>query len=419
MGQNCSEVIMKKGLIFLAVLFMLSACVTTPETVSIESTVNAAVDSAVSTALAPYQARINDFVTKEELETSQQAQNQMIQQFVLEQNNRDAINEETVPDVETVVAPTAVSPVNNGSSIAPAITPTFSYVNSDLCVDRIEFIGDVNIPDGMVITPYTTFTKTWLVKNAGDCTWNSNYKVVYQSGADLGTAKSFTFLKPGYFVKPGENVTISAELLSPNNLHETFITYWAMQSDRGEIFGAGDAKNVYFSSNFRVENNFDVIQNFASITCADSYGPLVCGSTNLSSGRGVVYYDPSPTFESGRNQGKAAIVVGPPEGENTKVRFEFGPIRLPRRSWFYTNFSCRPSTPHCDVQVRLYVREPGYEEKLVEEIREWNDGYMGEWKFQLDDKYIFDQEFFYILEVQANGGATGEDLITFANTKLY
>ena len=100
------------------------------------------------------------------------------------------------------------------------------------------------------------------------------------------------------------------------------------------------------------------------------------------------------------------------------ARFEFGPLRFPRDSNFYTNFSCRADSPLCDVQVRLYVREPGYGERLVEETREFNDGFIGEWKFKLDDREIFDQEFFYIFEVQANGGSE-QDTIMFWNTKIF
>ncbi len=81
---------------------------------------------------------------------------------------------------------------------------------------------------------------------------------------------------------------------------------------------------------------------------------------------------------------------------------------------------CRQDTPSCDVQVRLYIREPGYsEERLILETREWNDGLMGEWKYVLDDIGIFDQEFTYILEVQSNGGVDSDDLILFTNTRIY
>ena len=44
---------------------------------------------------------------------------------------------------------------------------------------------------------------------------------------------------------------------------------------------------------------------------------------------------------------------------------------------------------------------------------------MGEWKFRLDDVEVFDQDFVYAIEVQSNGGSDKEDMITFANTRIY
>ena len=69
--------------------------------------------------------------------------------------------------------------------------------------------------------------------------------------------------------------------------------------------------------------------------------------------------------------------------------------------------------------MNLYVKEEGYSERLVQETREWNDGFLGEWKLYLPDMEIFEQDYTYIIEVKANGGADNEDLITFTNTKLY
>lgn len=409
---------MRKLLVIVFAIIILTSCVTTPDTISIQSTV----ESAVNTAIAPYESRYKEFITAEDLAVSQNEQNKQIQQVISEQIEY-RMSDISDNIVRTTVVPT-VSPGTVVEYVGGEAVPTphvYSYDNKNSnCVDRFTYVSDMTVPDGMTITPYTNFPKTWYITNSGDCVWNSNYKIVYQSGSEVGKSKSFPLLKSGNYIQPGESVTVSADLVAPDAAGRTFTTYWAIENDRGERFGAGEAKNVYLSSSFRVDNSFDLIQNFGSITCADQYGYFTCGNSSLSSGRGVVYFDESPTFESRRNQGKAAIVAGPPSGEkDSLVRFEFGPLRFPRGSYFYTNFCCRPDTPHCDTQVRLYIREPGYGETLIQEIREWNDGLMGEWKFKLDDVGIFDQEFYYILEVQSNGGADAEDLITFANTRIY
>lgn len=411
---------MKKLLILFLSMAILTGCVTTPETVSIESTVEAA----VKTAVAPYEARLNEisskeYVTSGELETSQNEQMKQVQNLIMDQFEYYKAN---IFPVETA------SPVQQGTSdstiefkngqIVP--TPTSRvYKNEATCVDRFEFIGDITIPDGQVITPYTSFTKTWSIKNVGDCTWNSKYKLVYNSGDEVYQKKEFSILQPGYFIQPGESLAVSADLTAPNSINQTFITYWAMESDRGEVFGAGDAKNVYLTSNFTVRNYFAVYENFGSLVCYDDEGQIPCGVSNTKSGRGVVYYDSLPMLESHRG-GNPAIAVCPPIGrDNSIVRFEFGPLRFPRMTNFYTNFCCHPDTPHCDVLVRLYTKEAGYDWMLRAEEREWNDGFLGEWKFTLDDLGIFDQEFMYAIEVESIGGATDEDLILFSNFRIY
>ena len=403
-----------KKIIFLAAIMVviLASCTNTPEPIDLEATVQ----SVVSTELAPYKEQMGGYVSSAELQQAQEEQNRQIQQYIGEQIERAKSDFGTAP---TEIPLYETNPELFSTSVTATPSDYFSYENTD-CLDAFTYVSDITIPDGMIITPNTHFTKTWYVTNSGECTWNSNYNIVYHSGDKVGQSQSYQILKPGYFIKPGESVSISADMIAPDQPNTNFESYWALESDRGERFGSGEAKNVFLSAKFRVENTFSPIQNFGSLTCSDGEGPILCGVMGAESGRGSVYYDDTPMVESRRSQGNPGIVLLPSPGENGgKVRFEFGPLRFPRGSWFYTNFSCRPDTPHCDVQVRLYTREPGYEERLVEEIREWYDGFMGEWKFQLDSRGIFDQEFFYILEVETNGGSDAEDAIMFINTRIY
>ena len=425
MGKNQCEVRMKYISIAVIFLFLLAGCVTTPNDTNIQSTIESAVNSAVSTAIAPYEARYQelfsqDLVTLKELNDSQTTQNAQILEIVssqIEDLSQNQLSNQMINPVPTATAASTVYEFVDGKPVPTEAAK--KYKNDPTCVDRFTYVSDINVPDGMTITPNTNFTKSWYITNSGDCTWNSNYKLVYTSGSKVGKGTSFSILKPENYIFPGESLVVSADLLAPNEINTDFTTYWALQSDRGEIFGAGDAKNVYLSSSFRVTNSFNAIQNFGSLTCSDQFGYLTCGSSSLTNGRGVVYYDSTPMVESHRSFGPAIVAAPPIDEDNSIVRFEFGPLRFPRGSTFYTNFCCRPNTPHCDVQVRLFVREPGYEERLIAEEREWNDGLMNEFKFMLDDVYIFDQEFYYILEVQANGGSTAEDSIMFTNLKLY
>lgn len=401
-----------KRLTYLFIVFfvVIAGCSNTPDTIDIQATV----ESAVSTAVAPYEAKLDDYVTKTDLESSQDEQNKTIQQYIAEQIDR------AVDDIETEqssnnVSQSGDSEWSNTEDAASGINPA---AGTETCLNNFTFVSDLTVPDGMTITPNTQITKSWYVTNSGTCTWNNGYKLVYHSGDEIGKAKEFDILQAGSYVRPGESAIVSAELIAPVRSGSSYSTYWAMKSDTGTEFGSGPANNIYLSSNFRVDDQFILTQNYGSIRCSDDYGYFTCGVRSNDRSRGEVYYDESPMLESGRWQGNPGIAVRPPAGENTTVRFEFGPLRFPRLSTFYTNFSCRQDTPQCDVQVRLYIKEAGYPEKLILEAREWNEGLIGEWKYKLDDIGIFDQDFTYILEVQSNGGSEEDDLIFFINTRL-
>jgi len=64
----------------------------------------------------------------------------------------------------TSIAPPQASPT------FPA-PPTQTPLPTQAC-DLGQYIKDVNIPDGTVFPPGTTFTKTWRLKNVGTCTWS-------------------------------------------------------------------------------------------------------------------------------------------------------------------------------------------------------------------------------------------------------
>ena len=397
-------------LILFALLATLTGCITvsTPDTASL----NATVQASVSTAIAPYEEKYDQLISEEELETSQTEQNQKMQQYIVDQIT------EAHSDGSTDSVTTSSSTDTTGQIIPTATTVgSTASVDNSTCIDAFTYVTDLTAPDGQIVTPNTVFKKSWYITNSGNCTWNSKYKIAYDSGSNVGSAKSFSILNDGYYVKPGESITVSAELIAPDEKNTDFTTYWALENDKGEHFGAGDAKNVYLSSKFRVESTFTLAQNYGAIRCSDNYGYFTCGSSSDGS-RGTVYYDASPTVES-KYGGNPAIVVGPPHIENGWVRIEFGPLRMPRGSYFYTNFSCQPDSPTCDVQVRLYIKESGYNERLVQETREWNDGFLGEWKLSLNDQEVLDGDYTYIIEIQANGGADNEDLIFLQNTKLY
>ena len=54
------------------------------------------------------------------------------------------------------------------------------------CVNGAEFIEDVTVPDGTVLSPGEHFRKVWRLRNTGTCTWNRSYKVVSSGMFHMG-----------------------------------------------------------------------------------------------------------------------------------------------------------------------------------------------------------------------------------------
>jgi hypothetical protein len=105
--------------------------------------------------------------------------------------------------------------------------------------DKVEFVADVTVPDGMQVTPETKFTKTWRVKNAGTSTWNADYALVFVRGEKLGGPDRQPLPGP---VPPGQSVDLSVDLTAPASFG-ALTGFWMLRNALGELFGLGPQSN--------------------------------------------------------------------------------------------------------------------------------------------------------------------------------
>lgn len=136
-------------------------------------------------------------------------------------------------------APTATPVVPTATVPAPTSTPLPTAVS--YC-DWVTFVKDVTIPDGTVVAPGETFTKTWRLQNRGTCTWTPEYVLVYSSGAQMGATGALRL--PGY-VAPGQAVDISVTLTAPAARGE-HRGYWMLRNPSGVLFGYGERADKAF-----------------------------------------------------------------------------------------------------------------------------------------------------------------------------
>lgn len=110
------------------------------------------------------------------------------------------------------------------------LSPTPAPSATPLC-DLARFITDVTIPDGAVMQPGQTFTKTWRLRNVGTCTWTGGYQLIFDQGEIMSGPVSQPFAGD---VPPGHEVDLSVALKAPDN-PGTYRGYWRIRNSAGVL----------------------------------------------------------------------------------------------------------------------------------------------------------------------------------------
>jgi hypothetical protein len=95
-----------------------------------------------------------------------------------------------------------------------------------------QYVADVSIPDGTVLSPSAPFVKTWRVKNSGTCTWE-NYKLIFAAGEQMGGPAAVNVNT----TPPGATVDVSVNLVAPTAPGE-HKGGWRFQATNGSVFGS-------------------------------------------------------------------------------------------------------------------------------------------------------------------------------------
>lgn len=129
------------------------------------------------------------------------------------------------------VTPTATkgTPAPSGGGV---VAPPASGGGGAVGCNNAAYVSDVTVPDGTQMTPGQTFTKTWRIQNTGSCAWNTNFKVTFVSGDQMGgSATAIT-----ESVNAGASIDVSVNLTAPST-PKSYTGYWRMSTDGGQAFG--------------------------------------------------------------------------------------------------------------------------------------------------------------------------------------
>jgi hypothetical protein len=119
---------------------------------------------------------------------------------------------------------------------------TNQFDTSTQQIDQAQLIAET-YPDGTVLSPQQTFTKTWTIKNTGKTTWNNNYGIVYVNG-NLSTNHSKVSIT-GTIV-PGQSFTFSLPMISPT-ADGIYREDWKLVNGAGSTIPVGGSQTIWTS----------------------------------------------------------------------------------------------------------------------------------------------------------------------------
>lgn len=285
---------------------------------------------------------------------------------------------QTVSALKTINAPGYTPPPGSRTNTpTPAPTsrpaqtekPTSTATPSEPC-NRATFEGDATIPDGSTLPPNTRFTKTWLVKNTGSCTWNSGYSVIFSARGDaMGDLASFPLSAD---VKPGETGRISVDLVAPAVIGD-YQGYWRLRSDQNQEFGTGANGGGDFFVKIKVAEEYSFARLVCSAEWSSGAGKLPCpGGENGNQGSFSLVEN--PTLEDGQeHQGPGLLISAQPVAGGFIVA-KYPALIVPANADFRATLSCQPGATGCFVRFKVTYRVDNGEETL---LGEWNEGYEG------------------------------------------
>lgn len=138
-------------------------------------------------------------------------------------------------------------------------------VDTATCINSIEFVEDLNIPDDTVFPPGQEFTKSWRLRNNGTCPWTTAYTLVNVDDAPAIPSEPISLTT---VVAPGQTVDVSATLNAPET-PGTYRLNWQLANANGQRFGINGFLSDAFWFQIVVEEGAVVttpVPNSASIT---------------------------------------------------------------------------------------------------------------------------------------------------------
>jgi Ig-like domain from next to BRCA1 gene len=317
-----------------------------------------------------------------------------------------------------------ITPTGTPPTPTPTQTPGPVTVPPSAC-DRAQFIADVNIPDGTVLAPGATFTKTWRLKNVGSCAWSTSYQLVFFSGAQMGAASSAAFPQN---VSVGQTVDVSINMTAPSAAG-SYRGYWMFKNASGALFGIGAQANKPWWVDIKVSGSPvtpggptvtpggptvtpapNIAYDFATNACAATWfsgaGQLPCPGTD-GDAKGFVLKVSNPKLETGATDTRPGLITFPQNIQNGYIQGFFPPFKVQSGDRFRSIINCEAGATSCYVAFRLDYQTGTDPIKTF--FGPFLERYEGQYySVDVDLSSLAGKDVKFILTVLAAGTATGD-----------
>ena len=186
-----------------------------------------------------------------------------------------------------------LTPVSAAPTFTPSPQPTNTGTPTPTATPvcpQAQFVTDVTIPDGTVMTPGQTFVKKWRIRNTGQCAWNG-YSLVFDSGDAMGGPAS----KPIGVVNPGQEVDLEVNLTAPAAAGN-YKGYWRIVTNSNVLvpmLNGVDGKSFYLDIKVQAPPT-NTTPPFAvtsvNITTSGACGGFTANASIVTNGPGTVTY---------------------------------------------------------------------------------------------------------------------------------
>jgi hypothetical protein len=253
-------------------------------------------------------------------------------------------------------------------------TPTSTTIPPSSC-DKAQFVADVTVPDGTTMLPGQAFTKTWRLKNVGQCTWSTSYQMFFASGSQMGGPNSLVFAKE---VLPGQTFDFSVNLTAPTTAG-SYRGYWMFKNANGQPFGIGAQYNKPWWVDIKVSgptvtpggptvtpsatptgptptkpanSAYDFTANACFASWFSGAGGIDC-TANTANTKGYVLKVANAQLENGSSSNQPGLLTVPQNIQDGYIQGFYPPFKVQAGDRFKALIGCQYGATNCYVGFRL------------------------------------------------------------------